>query len=172
MSAGDLDRLPDSARLWIFAAGRALDEDEAGRLREEMERFLEGWAAHGRDLAAGVDVRQGRFLLVAVDERAASASGCSIDALVRQVRTLQQSMGIELLDGSAVWYRDGDELRRVERREFRRLAAEGQVDAETPVFDLTLERLGELRDGRLEVPASDSWHARLLPRERPASAGS
>ena len=37
------------------------------------------------------------------------------------------------------------------------------MDGRTVVFDLTVDRLGELRDGRWELPAAASWHRQLLP---------
>lgn len=157
--------LPDDARLWIFGANRPLDAGEVSRLNEETARFLEGWAAHGEELAAAFDWRYDRFLIIALDEQHAAASGCSIDALTGHVRQLESELGVGLVDGSPIWYRDGEEIRVASRREFRQLAASGEVSGRTVVFDLTVGRLGELRAGRWELPASSSWHGRLLPSE-------
>jgi len=131
-----------------------------------MSAFLEAWTAHGSDLRVGLDWRHHRFLLVGVDERAAGASGCSIDALTRRLGELEEELGLRLRDASPVWYRDpaGDgRIQCVSRPDFRAMAGEGRVGAGTTVFDLTVESLGELRAGRWEVPAGRSWHARLLP---------
>ncbi len=163
MSLNDFTGLPDQARLWCFAADRSLSVDEATVLVDRTEGFLAGWRAHDQDLLVGFELREGRVLLVAVDERQAAASGCSIDALLGHLRELESDLGVALIDGAAVWYRDpaGDILT-VSRREFKRLAVDGVVGRDTPVFDLTLLTLGQLREGRLEVPARDSWHGRLL----------
>jgi hypothetical protein len=157
--------LPDDARLWVFGANRPLAGQEASRLNEQTARFLEGWAAHGEELAAAFDWRYDRFLIIALDERQAAASGCSIDALMGHVRKLESELGVDLVDGSPVWYRDGEEIRRVSRREFGELAASGDVSGRTVVFDLTVGRLGELRAGRWELAANSSWHGQLLPHE-------
>ena len=159
----DLTGLPDDARLWCFAADRTLSPSEARVLVERMGRFLAGWTAHSRELRVGFELLENRFLFVAVDERQAAASGCSIDALVGHLRELETEMEIGLIDGAAVWYRhpSGD-IRTVGRAEFRRLSDEGVVGTDTSVFDLTLSALGQLRDDRFEVAARDSWHARLL----------
>jgi hypothetical protein len=161
-SVGDL---PDDARLWIFGASRPLAAEEASRLDEETARFLEGWAAHGEELAGAFEWRYDRFLIIAVDERRAAASGCSIDALMGHVRQLESELGVDLVSGSPVWYRDGEEIRFASRREFRELATSGDVSGRTVVFDLTVGRLGELRAGRWELPANSSWHGQLLPPE-------
>lgn len=157
--------LPDQARLWVFGADRPLGSDEAAQACEETERFLEVWAAHGAELAAACDWRYGRFLIIALDERQAAASGCSIDALMGHIRQLESDFGVELANGSPVWYRDGEEIRVASRREFRELAMRGDVSGRTVVFDLTVQRLGELRSGGWERAASSSWHGRLLPSE-------
>ncbi len=72
-----LAALPDDARLWIFGASRPLGEQDAALLISSTRRFLEEWAAHGRALAVAFEWLHNRFLLVAVDEDRAAASGCS-----------------------------------------------------------------------------------------------
>lgn len=156
------DQLPDHARLWIFAASRPLTDAERGRVLEHVDAFQENWAAHGTPLTSGRDVRYGRFLLVAVDEQAAGVSGCSIDALTRRLRHLEQELDVELLNNGPVLYRDGDEIRRVSRPEFHRLADAGQVTPETPVFDNTVATVGGVRRGSWESPAADTWHGRVF----------
>lgn len=164
MSVHEIEALPDGARLWVFGASRPLRDREATLLEERMAPFLAEWTAHRRELRAAWDLREGRFLAVAADESGTAASGCSIDALMRHLRGLEEAMGVSLLDGTPVWYRRSDgEIAAVTRPEFRRLGAEGEITEETPVFDPTLSTLGELRAGRLERPAGRSWHARLLP---------
>ena len=81
MPATAFDRLPDDARLWVFAASRDLTTDEAGALLGHVDGFLERWAAHGTPVVGARELRHGRFLLVAADERATGVSGCSIDSL-------------------------------------------------------------------------------------------
>jgi hypothetical protein len=160
-----LKALPDSARLWAFGASRVLEPHEAALLLERVDAFVLKWAAHGHPLAAAREWREGRFLLVAVDDRVTPPSGCSIDALVRTLAGLEAELGLELVGNAPVWYRDAEgRPMRVSRARFKALAQEGVITAETPVFDLSLTRLSEFREGRFEGPAGQHWHARLLPR--------
>jgi hypothetical protein len=156
------DQLPDDSRLWIFSAARPLSEDERVRVLAEVDSFIDGWAAHGVRLTAGRDVRHDRFVFVAVDERAAGVSGCSVDALVRRMQQLQTALGVELVNNAPVLFRRGGTIERVPRDEFADLATSGSVDLETPVFDNTLTVLGDLRAGRWEVRVADAWHARAF----------
>ena len=158
----NFDALPDEARVWVFAAERPLTGTEAETLLRSVDEFLVEWHAHGAPLTCARDWRHDRFLIVAVDERTAPPSGCSIDALVRSLKALESALGLALLDNTPVWYRDRDDLRRVDRATFRALARAGEVGPETVVFDNTLTRLGQLRSGGWERPARESWHGRAF----------
>lgn len=172
MSLAALRDLPDSTRLWIFGTDRDLTPADESRLGERLASFLNAWTAHRQELTAGFDVRHGRFLLVGLDESRVAASGCSIDALLRELRGLEAELGLRLTDAAPVWYRTEDgNVACVPRAGFRDLAATGAVDAETAVFDLTVDTLGAVRAGRWELPARDSWHARLLGGTRSAAGG-
>lgn len=166
----EFHRLPDDARLWTFAASRPLSEPEERALLDEVDAFLEAWKAHGTPLTAAREWRDGRFLLVGVDERSAPPSGCSIDAMVRVLKDLEDRLDVTLVDHAPVWYRDGDEVRRASRSDFGRRAREGGVDLDTVVFDPTVTRVGDLREGRWERPAREGWHARAFFDTAPAGA--
>jgi hypothetical protein len=161
----EMSRLPDSARVWVFAADRTLTADEAATLLADMDAFLDRWAAHGIPLTSAREWRYDRFLLVAVDEAAAGASGCSIDALVHSLKALESRLGIALLDNGPVTYREGDRITRVPRGRFSQLADAGTVGPDTPVFDNTVATVGAVRSGKWETPARNSWHGRAFFRD-------
>jgi hypothetical protein len=158
----DFDQLPDDARIWIFPAERPLNESEQAQLLAVVDRFIDQWGAHTVPLTAGREIRYDQFLFVAVDQRHAGPSGCSIDALFRQTHTLEQQMGVGLADHAPVLFRQGSTIERVPRDEFARLAATGTVALETTVFDNTLTSVGEVRAGRWETPLANAWHARAF----------
>jgi hypothetical protein len=156
------DRLPPDARLWIFPASRPLSDDEQRSVFAETDAFIDEWTAHGVPLIAARDVRHNQFVLIGVDERAAGASGCSVDALVRRMGRLQTVLGVELVENGPVLYRSGERIERVSRDRFADLASKGEVNLDTVVFDNTLVRVGDFRAGRWEVRAADAWHARAF----------
>lgn len=159
------DTLPDSARVWVFASDRPLDDNAASRLLGEVDRFLAHWQAHGHPLDGARDWRYGRFLTIAVDQTTAGASGCSIDGLYRALRALQDALGTNLLAGGVLHYRDAaGDVTAVSRAEFAARAANGEITRDTVVFDLSVDALGNWRE-RFETPASAGWHVRLLPPE-------
>jgi len=156
------DQLPEHGRLWVFPATRTLSDREAEAVLEAVDAFLDGWAAHGVPLHSARELRERQFLLVGVDVDAEAPSGCSIDALVGRLRALGAELGTTLIDHASVWYRDGDRVERASRADFKRLAEDGIVTPSSRVFDTTLTRVGQARDGSLERAASDTWHARAF----------
>ncbi len=156
------DAMPPNARVWIFAADRPLGNGERDRLLEQVDGFLDQWKAHGAPLTAARDWRYEQFLFVGVDEEAAGVSGCSIDALVHGLQALESELGVRLIDHSPVLYRDNGEIQRVSRADFTQLANAGSVSPQTTVFNNTLTSVGQVRDGKWEGPAADSWHGQAF----------
>jgi len=123
------------------------------------------WAAHGAPLTAGRDWREGRFLLIALDESTVPPSGCSIDSMTSVLKELGREWGTSFLDHSPVWFRDETGVRQVSRGEFKVLAQAGDVNLDTPVFSNEIVRLSQLQGGEWERPAGASWHRRAFFRE-------
>ena len=156
------DVLPEDARVWIFSAERELTAVEQERMLDNVDRFIDQWGAHSVPLVGGRELQYGQFLFVAVDQRTAGPSGCSIDALVNQMKELEHELGVELVNHAPVLFRRGTNVERVSREDFAELVAAGQVDLETTVFNNTLQVLGDVRAGRWEVPVSESWHGQAF----------
>ncbi len=154
--------LPDEARVWVFAAADVLSAAAEGSLLERVDAFLGEWRAHGVPLNSARELRDGRFLCVGVDQRPASATGCSIDGLFRELRVIEPLLGTTMLASGFVFWRDADGVvQRGTREQFAAQAVSGHVTSSTPVFDLAVATLGDWRR-TFERPASESWHARYL----------
>jgi hypothetical protein len=136
-------------------------------LRDRLDRFFSRWQAHGESVAGRWRVLEDRFLVVQRDPEGAEVSGCSIDAMVGEVKELERELGAKLLDSSRIFFRAGDgSVRSAARAEFKSLAADGEIGPDTEVFDTTLTRLSDLVPGIFSKPLRDSWHARLYEQAR------
>jgi hypothetical protein len=152
-----IENLPDDARTWVFGISPALDETKQTRLLGRIDAFLDQWAAHGTPITAARDVIEGSFLVISVD-RDAETSGCSIDRMFGTLRQLESELGVQILDPNRVFFRHGDgHVDAMSRAGFK-----ANADAHTIVFDTIAERLGEIRSGRWERRAEESWHRQLL----------
>jgi hypothetical protein len=157
----EFSALPDRARLWVFAADRAIAHPEP--LLDAVDAHLTQWAAHGVPLVCARDWREDHFLAIAVDEAATGASGCSIDGLFRTISRVQPQVGADLLaSGCVAWRDESGTIRVAPRAAFESLAADHQVKNTTPVFETLVETVGEWRK-TFERPASESWVQGLLP---------
>lgn len=153
----DIDKLSDDSRIWIFGISPALDAAKRDAVLADADRFLDQWAAHNMPITAARAVVEDSFLVIAVD-KASETSGCSIDRMFGLLRELESRLGVAILDPNRVFVRHGDgHVDALTRAEFR-----DRADKHTHVFDTLVERLGEVRSGRWEKPAEESWHARLL----------
>jgi hypothetical protein len=157
MPRTEIEQLPDAARVWVFGISPALDSTKSQRLLERVDTFLADWNAHGHPIRAAREVRDGSFLVVAVDKDA-ETSGCSIDRMFGTLRQLERDLGVAILDANRIFVRHGDgRIEAITRADFSE-----RGDRHTIVFDTTAERLGDIRNGVWERHAEDSWHARLL----------
>jgi hypothetical protein len=160
------ENLPDSSRVWVFAASRALDAADQRQVLSRLAPFIAAWTSHGRPVPAEAAIVSNRLLVVAAhieDGPNAGVSGCGIDALTRAVEQSVASMAVEWLDGMQILYRDpAGEMRAVPRPDFRGLVHEGAVDGATHVVDTTVADLGSLREQGLERPLESSWHGRVF----------
>ena len=157
MARQELNLLDDDARIWAFGITPPLTEAQAARLLAQVDDFAGRWSAHGAPVTSGRELRDGSFLIIAVDRRS-ETSGCSIDRMFGLLRQFEREEQVSILDPDRVFYRGGDHsVRAMSRETFRE-----QGDGHTVVFDLLAERLGDVRSGAWERPAEASWHARLL----------
>lgn len=163
MSLVSFEALPDDARVWVFGISRQLGPGDESHVLHAVDDYLREWRAHGAPLTAARDWREGRFLAIGVDQRDEAASGCSLDALFRVFRGMEQKTGVAILDNSRVYFRDASgAIDAIDRAEFIAMAESGAISAETSVFDLSVQRVGEWRR-RFETPVAQSWHRALLP---------
>ncbi len=161
MNTTSLEILPDSSRIWLYQANRPFREEDISDIREKVRRFAQSWVSHNRQLRAHGDVLHKQFILLAVDESQADASGCSIDKSVYFLKELQADYGVDLFDRMAFTYKEGDKVQTARREEFVRLYQEGKINDDTLVFDNLVSNKGDFESSWLK-PLKNSWHKRMV----------
>ena len=86
------EKLATNSKVWIYTSDRQLDDSEMAYLQNQSTSFVNEWAAHGVGLKAESLVYKNRFLILAVDESQANASGCSIDSSVKFVKAMESEL--------------------------------------------------------------------------------
>lgn len=155
------ENLPDDARVWVYQANRPFTATELDELHALAASFLQQWTAHGADLHAGITFPYNRFVVIGLDQSVAGATGCSIDSSVRFIQSLESHFNIILLDKMNVTYKTGEFLAYKELSDFKKMAKDKSVTANTIVFNNLVTTVGEFKEF-WEVPASESWHARFF----------
>ncbi|WP_276498312.1 hypothetical protein [Pontibacter litorisediminis] len=155
------DQLPPQARIWIYQASRPLTEAEQTDIEPLLERFATEWSSHGKGLQSSAALLHGRFLVLANNEEATAASGCSIDASVRFVRELEQRYGLSFMDRTQLAFEKEGEVALVSMPELKGKVAAGDINQETLYFDTLITHYGELQQA-WPRPAGDSWLSRYF----------
>ncbi|AWG26422.1 ABC transporter ATPase [Flavobacterium kingsejongi] len=155
------DTLPDESKIWIYQSNRKLSDDEMNEIEADLKAFLENWAAHGKPLEASYQLRYNRFIIIAVNQETQPATGCSIDASVQFIQDLEKRYEIDLLDKMNVTFKLGEHIAHKPLIEFKKMAKEKAVSANTIVFNNLVNTVGEWHE-YWEVPAEDSWHSRFF----------
>lgn len=153
--------MPPTARVWVYQSSRTLTGEEIRAVEHALTVFVRQWTSHNAQLYATGEVRHHRFIILAVDERQAGASGCSIDKSVALMKSIQASLGIDLFDRMCFTYLQGDEVRSADRDTFAKLFAQGEINDATPVFDTLVDTAERLQEEFIK-PLGQSWHKRLI----------
>ena len=156
-----LHALPDHARLWLVALAARPDAAAETQLRQGLLEILAQWRHKGQAYQAAFDLLEPQLIAVAEPNLAAHPSGCAIDGMLRKLRRLAEQLRLELVDGERnLLVRQGDRLVAIPKDEIQACLEQGRLAPATPVLDLSLYSLAELRAGRLEGPLARTWVGR------------
>lgn len=157
----EFSSLPNNSRVWVYQCNRKLSEDELSHIKEETAKFLSRWTAHGANLEAGFELKYNRFIVIGLNQENASASGCSIDASVHFIQSLEKLYEVDLLDKMNVTFYNGEFIAHKSLADFKKMAKARSVSPNTVVFNNLVNTKEEYLEN-WEVPAKDSWHSRFL----------
>lgn len=157
----DFLAFPDQSRVWIYQSDAPFPEHEVPRLNREVGEFARQWVSHNKQLKATGGLLHDRFIVLVVDESQAGASGCSIDASVRFVKSLEPKYGLDMFNRMQFAYIDDEgEVRSIHASELPKAVANGDVHDETLVFNNLVNTKQDFISNWL-VPFGESWMKRF-----------
>ena len=106
-------QLASDSRVWVYQSNRAFSENEKVQLTEAFKVFVDSWAAHGSKLVADATIIGDYFVVLAVDEKTAMASGCSIDSSVKFIKTIGQQFNIDFFNRLKLVVQNNDETKMI-----------------------------------------------------------
>lgn len=153
--------MPKNARVWIYQSNRSFNNSEEALIGTKSETFLSQWAAHGAQLKSSFKIFHNKFLIISVDELAAKASGCSIDASVGLIRSIEQEFDLSFFDRSKIAFLIDDEVFLHDMTKIKPLVSEGKINDSTLTFNNMVTDIAQLENEWL-IPAKDSWLKRYF----------
>jgi len=153
--------LSDEARIWIYQAERELSSDEHQLVLSMGKEFMDRWGAHGQPLTASIEVLNGYFVVVSVDDYLQLPSGCSIDESVAFMRGLGNQLKIDFFDRTKVALWINDSVQVVPMKQMKQNIKDGKVHEEALLFDTLIEKKSGLSNWI--IPLKNSWLGRYLP---------
>lgn len=159
----NMHEMPDSSRVWVYQADRFLSQEEEAIISSKLTEFLNGWASHGAQLDSAFEVKYSRFVVVAVDEEKALASGCGIDKLVHFFQDAGKVLNVDFFNRMQVVYRDKESIVSEPLHQFWGLRKAGVLNDNSIVFDNLVKNLAEYK-AKWETSFSNSWHSEMWGR--------
>ena len=155
------ESLPEESRIWIYQSNRKFSDEEMTEIETALQAFLENWSAHGTSLESSYQLKYNRFIIIAVNQEVQSATGCSIDASVEFIQTLEKKYNVDLLDKMNVTFKLGEHIAHKPLIDFKKMVKDKAVTENTIVFNNLINTIEEFNES-WEVPAADSWHSRFF----------
>jgi len=155
------ENLPEESKIWIYQSNRKFSDAELSEIENDLQSFLNEWAAHGTSLESSYLLKYNRFIIIAVNQEVQAATGCSIDSSVEFIQGLEKKYNVDLLDKMNVTFKQGDHIAHKTLMDFKKMVKDKSVTENTIVFNNLVNNIEEFNES-WEVPAIDSWHSRFF----------
>lgn len=162
-----INEMPADARVWVYQSNKALSDAEVTAIAKAGHTFITDWAAHGASLKASFDVLHNRFIVIAVDEKQAAASGCSIDKSVHFIKELEKQFDLNLFDRMQVAFRKENQIITCNFNDLLKeltshISSDTDILGNVIVFNNMVSSKSEF-DTNWESKLKNSWQGRILP---------
>ncbi len=155
------DLMPANARVWVYQSQRALTSAEQEIITKNTNIFLEQWAAHGKELRTSFEIRDDRFLIVAVDESFNQATGCSIDASVGFMKAIDTEYKLDLFDRTKIAFIFNGQIVIESLGTLKGKVESGDIPSSAVLYNNSVSSKKEL-DEEWKQPVLKSWAGRYF----------
>lgn len=153
--------LPDGSRLWLIALEAPPAPAAAEALARGLDALMAQWRHKGHAYSGRWALLLGQVVAVAEPDLAGNPSGCAIDGMLRKAARVLEEAGLRPVDPATHVLADaGAGWKAFPKAGLEGLLLDGTLAPGTPVADLSLYALGDLRAGRLQAPLAHTWIGR------------
>ena len=151
-----------SARLFIYTSDKTLNPSESSEFSGNLQMFINEWMAHGTMLDASFMLIANRVLLIVVDEKGQTASGCSIDSLNRYLQSSAYDwFGRNWVLHNSITSSLDCDWEVSDLGDFHHKCRSGQISSDEFVLNTTVLTIEDLRKNLVQR-VSESWHQKIL----------
>ena len=151
----EFENISDDSRIWIYASPIFLDNENQTYISNLLSNHLDTWQAHQVSLTAALTILENHFIVIALDENIAGASGCSIDALQHKIQEIEHYLDVSLTNRLNVFCIIDDQINCIPSSELSKFA-----NKETLFYDLTIQKKSDLSS--YLKPIKEGWCSRLV----------
>ena len=146
----------DTSKLWVYAFCVALNKKEKAIVEATLKNFTQNWMSHEIKTKGNYQIIYDQFVLLVNEEK--MISGCSIDSSVRIFKDLQSTYHLKALDRSLIFYKDKkNKIYHFNRFDIELMIKKKIIFPNTIIFDNSIDTLKQLRLGKWEVVAKETW---------------
>lgn len=155
------NKLPDHSRVWIYQADRMITPEIKSVIEEQLTLFTSSWAAHGQPLKSSYTLLDDYFIVLAVDEQTADASGCSIDSSTSALKQIALITGVDFFDRKVVSFEIDQKVKQFQLDELKQKFKDGVLNENTLTFNTLADSVGSVRKN-WRIPVKESWLKRYI----------
>lgn len=153
--------LADNSRVWIYQSNRAFIEREETEINEQLHQFYTQWQAHGAPVKGWAKLLFRQFIVIIADENDVHVSGCSTDASVRVIKSIERQYEVNMFDRLMLTFLVKGKAEMLPLNQIPYAIGKGYISMDTPLFNNLVNTKADLMKNWL-IPIKDSWLATRL----------
>ncbi len=155
------EQLSDQSRVWIYASQSPLTKEQVSIVSNQLSAFTQDWQAHGVPLKASYTIEYNHFIVIGVDETHHAPSGCSIDKSVQIIKSIESTLGIDLMNRLIVYLLVNDTVEALPAKDLPKLIENGTLQSDSQVFDNTITTYEKYKNEWIKS-AHNTWLSRYF----------
>jgi len=153
--------IASNARVWVYGSNRKFTPSESMTIQDKLDNFTASWSSHDMPMKAEGAILFNQLIIIALDERVNSISGCGIDKSVQLMKDLGAMYQINFFDRLLIFTNMGLDLKAFDKKSLQAAIDAGEVSEDTLVLNPILKDLGDFNQNGF-VPLSTFWMAPQL----------
>jgi uncharacterized membrane protein YheB (UPF0754 family) len=149
---------PEQARVWLYQSSRPFSEKEQKEIQEQLYQFYSQWQSHGEPVKGWAGLVFNRYIIIMADETEVQVGGCSTDASMRMIKSLERQYDVHLFDRLSITFLVNNQVEMLPLQQVQYAIDRSYINAETLVFNNIVGTQKELLENWL-IPLKDSWLA-------------